>query len=1000
MVTSMSGAYEIDPVLVEQFATGNGTVFVGAGISSASGMPLWGQLMERLKLDLGDQISGQANYLEIAELYETKHNRRSLALYLKDSLGDARFQLTKTHEIIVDLPVQRIYTTNFDDLLEQACYIKQANRTIIYDASQISFSDASKLAIIKLHGDLNHPRSLVITASDYYSYFSKNPAVADLLKVELQTRTVLFLGYSFSDFNLGLILGKVAAQSGPSRPLLYSLQLNPKPLAVQALNRRGVKTIELHPKPGARDASEAVQSWLGDFAMAIDRFQRRKYVAYKAPVQVCDRYEIPGHKQSHLRHDLLQRIDAGLHSQFRVIVVKGESGAGKTQLTGSIAAKNLEPHGAVMSKEVFERVIWLRADSHERQQAHTLDRILSAICCSVTSQSITKIQDKLDKKTLADRLLQEHRVIVVIEDLEAPSTYDDGERTSAQEYKLQFDNIVNWLEAPGPYVTPKSRIIVTSRSLILPGFVVEVSPLSHEEARAMIAEQISSIMLRQVLHDGLSGHQIEQLVQLTQGNPQAIKLALGLVNCTAKTDLLQAALGSRAAVQRNRDIDVVFSLLVNAVVEREEFGSGARRIAAAMLAFPEAEPVPSELLLEAARLQHDRDAFDTGLETCIRSCFIERTGTNDAFIMHRITRDVLGRNDSFKEMAGESERALRDFLLKFLRRPDVIQRRGIKDEYWDALVRPEMARVDPYWYIIKHVIRQPIEAPILVEFTMLLAHFMDSRFLNEDRIRLIRSALDVLGKVEQTEVTRRRQALLRIDALAWTSIEEGAPDEARQSIEEGLQFIDKSKDYDLLALAECWWARIASIDKKWDEAEHHMHDAMAAVAKMEDGKPWIRMRIKMMSGDLCKMSGNPQSALKAYEQAEALMETYGGEGAGYQISPRIGMALLDIWEQSRAAEQPAEKAEADKKKKAEQETEFAADQRFKKLVAEEGVAIGRLYGNYGRALIAAGKKSTREAITHLQLVRQEIFNRSSGNVLLKLTEELYERITKGVDQAS
>ena len=247
----------IDPVLVERFANGNGTIFVGSGISSSAGMPLWGELMAPLRTDLGAEIDPHANYLDIAELYETKYSRSELVRYLKNSLDKPGFQLTKAHELIVSLPVKRIYTTNFDDLLEQASSRQGIRRNVISDATQVAFADTSTLSIIKLHGDLNHETSLVIGSSDFYSYFTKNPSVADLLKVELQTHTILFLGYSFSDVNLNMILGKVADHSGSVRPLLYALQLQPKPLATLALDRRGVKVIDIDRRAGnARSAQK------------------------------------------------------------------------------------------------------------------------------------------------------------------------------------------------------------------------------------------------------------------------------------------------------------------------------------------------------------------------------------------------------------------------------------------------------------------------------------------------------------------------------------------------------------------------------------------------------------------------------------------------------------------------------------------------------------------------------------------------------------------------
>jgi hypothetical protein len=40
---------DISPELIEQFAKGNGAVFIGAGISVGAGLPGWGELLNRLK---------------------------------------------------------------------------------------------------------------------------------------------------------------------------------------------------------------------------------------------------------------------------------------------------------------------------------------------------------------------------------------------------------------------------------------------------------------------------------------------------------------------------------------------------------------------------------------------------------------------------------------------------------------------------------------------------------------------------------------------------------------------------------------------------------------------------------------------------------------------------------------------------------------------------------------------------------------------------------------
>jgi hypothetical protein len=109
----------------------------------------------------------------------------------------------------------------------------------------------------------------VINVGDYHRCCTKNLEDADLLKVELQTRTVLFLGFSFSDPGLGMIFVKVATQSGSRRPLLYSLKLNPKPLAVHGLSGRGVKVIAINAESDSHKSSDEVERWLQCFSNTL-----------------------------------------------------------------------------------------------------------------------------------------------------------------------------------------------------------------------------------------------------------------------------------------------------------------------------------------------------------------------------------------------------------------------------------------------------------------------------------------------------------------------------------------------------------------------------------------------------------------------------------------------------------------------------------------------------------------------------------------------------------
>jgi len=1034
----------IDPVLIERFANGNGTVFVGAGISSSSGMPLWSELMAPLKTDLGDGVYDHASNQDIAELYETKYCRSELVRYLKKSLERVSFQLTKTHELIVRLPVKRIYTTNFDDLLEQASSRQGIRRNVISDASQVAFADTSALSIIKLHGDLNHESSLVIGSDDYYSYFTKNPSVSDLLKVELQTHTVLFLGYSFSDVNLGMILGRVAAHSGQVRPLLYSLQLRPKELATRALDRRGVKVIPVDADPNTPEAHQEIERWLRSFKRQLIQHERRRSQTDATVPSANWRVSVPDHQFSILRSNLRRKLDDGIHSDFRVVVVKGEAGIGKTQLVASAVEDSFYSGSVNIAGDAFEKVIWLGSSTQLGAESHTLDGILDAIAHRLDSFLLVGAQKKFSKRHYIDRMLQEHKVLVVIEDLEEKPVVPPppGE-------KSEVDKIKAWLQSSGPFARPSSRIVVTSRTLLLPGFVIECERLEPSDRRDMLEELFKQMLLGRTFPSGLNAAVFDTIAAYTFGNPQAMKMMLGLLNGVGQAGVqdalrdLSISIAKKIGLQvDNLDVfwpltelspyvviaielvfDAILSLSLGTVSGiwvpgqsnwqtepdwhsrldltlrlPDDAAPTEIRVLKAMLVFPQGHPVRADLL-EHAFGSGQQAMFMAALRACVTFGLLQHDAQHDEYRLDRITQNLLVQRQLIDS---DYRQRLAIYLLDFLEDENVIRRRrDIDAGYWDALVRDEMVKVDPLWPVIAHVMRSTQMPGVTARFVLLLVHYMDSRFLNAERKEFVQQAI---AELEQEDPGNAAMlSLLKIDALAWTCMEEEDYAGANKLVSDGLQ-LNNGQDKSLVAIGRTWQARIASADKNAPvgDAAKFMKDARQALEESAEAKPWITMRLNMIEGDM-EMAKRPETALDFYQKAEQLTHRYGGEGDGYPTGPRIGLALLKMWD---VATTELAKLERDQKG----QTDFNKSRRaiedkrasylreaehlFRKLELNQHVPAARLYGKYGLALVAAKRHSTREVIVKLQLVHQEILSRHKGNVLLKLAESLYQETIK------
>lgn len=107
----------------------------------------------------------------------------------------------------------RIYTTNYDRLLEYAKQIGGKKYTVITKARQLS--DNSGPSIIKLHGDLHHPseeprkfifdgnphQQYIISEEDYKNYPKDHEAFTQLMRISLLQGVFCLIGFSGDDPN-------------------------------------------------------------------------------------------------------------------------------------------------------------------------------------------------------------------------------------------------------------------------------------------------------------------------------------------------------------------------------------------------------------------------------------------------------------------------------------------------------------------------------------------------------------------------------------------------------------------------------------------------------------------------------------------------------------------------------------------------------------------------------------------------------------------------------
>jgi hypothetical protein len=207
--------------LIDEFGSasdlGNAVLFIGAGISCGAGLPNWDELIDEPRKEC--QIPELQDAPMVAEYIENdeSYGKRRLERHVLDKIAGVpagSIECNENHELISRLDVQEIWTTNYDRLLEQAC----PDAAVVFNDDNLHEAGTKEKTIIKMHGSISAnceqwDSSPVLTRTDYEMYESTNPRLWSFLRGTYVSKVMLFLGFSFRDPNVGMLL-RLARQMG------------------------------------------------------------------------------------------------------------------------------------------------------------------------------------------------------------------------------------------------------------------------------------------------------------------------------------------------------------------------------------------------------------------------------------------------------------------------------------------------------------------------------------------------------------------------------------------------------------------------------------------------------------------------------------------------------------------------------------------------------------------------------------------------------------------
>ena len=303
------GAIRYEPALqtiAERLLGGQCLIFLGAGASInslppslMSGAALSKMLAQKCKLDWHDYIPLST----IAFYYESFFTRKGLNTLLVEQIDRESIPPSTTSQRLMDViailerrDIQTLtITTNYDRHFERAyCNrFKRSPEVVIYRggwnpndrAAKLHYDAAGKpvlpywtakerTSLYKMHGCISQVegQSLVVTEEDYINFLTnalgEEPCrLLYYVKGKLETSTILFVGYSLSDWNFRTIFKATVERRENKDTRSYAVQLH-RPQNAEDADRFSVVKDFWHDK-GVNIVNVPASEFLVDLLQAV-----------------------------------------------------------------------------------------------------------------------------------------------------------------------------------------------------------------------------------------------------------------------------------------------------------------------------------------------------------------------------------------------------------------------------------------------------------------------------------------------------------------------------------------------------------------------------------------------------------------------------------------------------------------------------------------------------------------------------------------------------------
>ena len=191
--------------LCDRIEAGDIVPFIGAGLSQPGGFPTWKEHLRQqgrtagLQTGVVEDLISQGLYEDIVDLIEQQHGADVFSQELRDAFS-RNGTIPPTYYLIAELFPDTLITTNYDRLIEQSLDLGGGKAVeLLIPATVLEPPDATKITVIKLHGNIDTPASCILSKAQYANAYGTDTIdlalpIPQALDYYFRNSSLLFLG--------------------------------------------------------------------------------------------------------------------------------------------------------------------------------------------------------------------------------------------------------------------------------------------------------------------------------------------------------------------------------------------------------------------------------------------------------------------------------------------------------------------------------------------------------------------------------------------------------------------------------------------------------------------------------------------------------------------------------------------------------------------------------------------------------------------------------------